>query len=59
MSNIPIQNDTTAVPDPQAEEIAAKHGISIEDAKRHLREQSQDRAAAEGAVETEKLGQAD
>ncbi|WP_294641583.1 hypothetical protein [uncultured Aureimonas sp.] len=59
MSNIPIQNDETTIPDPQVEEMAAKHGISVEDARRHLHEQSQDRPAADGAAEAEKLGRTD
>ncbi|MBB3934750.1 hypothetical protein [Aureimonas phyllosphaerae] len=54
MSNIPLENADPSRPDPEAEEMAAKHNISVEDAKRHLREQKHDGAAADGAAETEK-----
>lgn len=56
MSNTPMDNTGPAVPDTEAEELAAKHGISLEEAKRHIREQGHGNAAKDGAAEAGKTG---
>ncbi len=54
MSNIPIEENAT--PDLAAEELAAKHGISLDEAKRILAEKGSDRATVDGAAEEAKAG---
>ncbi|WP_279478024.1 hypothetical protein [Aureimonas sp. SK2] len=56
MSNIPIETGGPARPDTEAEELAAKHGISLEEAKRHIAERGHANAAKDGAAEAAKLG---
>lgn len=52
MSNIPIEEGSP--PDLAAEELAGKHGISIEEAKRLIASEGTDRATLDGAAETQK-----
>ncbi len=51
MSNIPMDNAGDARPDTEAEELAAKHGISVDEAKRHIAENGHDRGGKDGAAE--------
>ncbi|WP_182085102.1 DUF3606 domain-containing protein [Aureimonas sp. ME7] len=51
MSNVPVTDQTNGMPDNEAEELAAKHGISVEDAKRIIEERGHDRASKDGAAE--------
>ncbi len=59
MSNTPLSDTNTSRPDMEAEELAAKHGISLEDARRHIAERGHDRASNDGAAEAAKLGSSD
>ena len=52
MSNTPIEEG--AAPDLAAEELAGKHGISIDEAKRLMAREGTDRATLDGAAESEK-----
>ncbi len=52
MSNIPI--DQGVEPDLKAEELAGKHGISVEEAQRIIAENGTDRATIDGAAEAAK-----
>lgn len=52
MSNTPIEQG--AAPDLAAEELAGKHGISIDEAKRLIASEGTDRATLDGAAESEK-----
>ncbi|WP_156421323.1 hypothetical protein [Aureimonas sp. AU40] len=52
MSNIPIEPG--AEPDLAAEELAGKHNIPIDEAKRIVAEQGTDRATIDGAAERAK-----
>ncbi|WP_156420918.1 hypothetical protein [Aureimonas sp. AU22] len=56
MSNIPMENTGPILPDTEAEELAAKHGISVEEAKRHIQDNGHDNASKDGAAEAAKLG---
>lgn len=55
MSNIPLETDGQAQPDTEAEELAAKHGISVDEAKRHIEDHGHSDAAKDGAAEAAKL----
>ncbi|RIY01493.1 hypothetical protein D3218_09110 [Aureimonas flava] len=55
MSNTPMEESGHALPDTEAEELAAKHGISLEEAKRHIREQGHSHASKDGAAEAAKM----
>ncbi len=52
MSNTPIESG--GEPDLAAEELAGKHKIPIEEAKRILAEKGTDRATIDGAAESAK-----
>ena len=54
MSNTPLNDAETARPDAEAEELAAKHGIGLDEAKRHIEERGHDRAEQDGAAEAAK-----
>jgi len=53
MSNTPVTPDRTP-PDNEAEEVASKHAISVEEAKQRVAEGGHDRAAVDGAAEAGK-----
>jgi len=53
MSNTPVTPDRTP-PDIEAEEVASKHDIPVDDAKRRVTEGGHDRAAVDGAAEAGK-----
>lgn len=53
MSNIPVTPDRTP-PDLEAEEVAAKHDISVDEAKVRVKEGEHERSAVDGAAEAAK-----
>ncbi|WP_156417984.1 hypothetical protein [Aureimonas sp. AU4] len=53
MSNIPVTPDRTP-PDLEAEEVAAKHDIPVDEARARVKEGGHERSAVDGAAEAGK-----
>ncbi|WP_193227747.1 hypothetical protein [Aureimonas psammosilenae] len=55
MSNIPTA--PAGAPDPDAQELAARQNIPLEEAQRIISERGNDRGAVDAEVQKQKLGQ--